>query len=222
MSGEATRGENTRRACGATGMFVLGVTGGVGSGKSTVARLLERRGARVLDADTIVHELYAGGELPRAIASRFGEGVIRSDGGVDRARLGALVFADPAARTELEALVHPAVRARIVGAIDAWRRAGFVGMAVVDAALLVESAFPYPLDALVVVTAPETTRLARLEARGMPSDDARRRMRAQASDAQKARHATHVLANEGTLEELDAGLDRILEALGRDTRTLLG
>ncbi len=204
------------------GMLVLGVTGGVGSGKSTVARLLAERGARVLDADAIVHELYEDADLAREIAARFGREVLRPDGGVDRRRLGAIVFADPARRAELESLVHTEVRARVVRAIDAWRREGFEGVAVVDAARLVESPFPYPLDALVVVSAPEEERVVRLSARGMPAEEARRRMRAQASEAQRAARADFVIVNDGTLDDLAARLDRVLAALGRDTRTLFG
>ncbi len=204
------------------GMLVLGVTGGVGSGKSTVAARLRERGARVLDADAIVHELYRQGPLARAIAERFGEDLMRPDKGVDRARLGAIVFADDAARRALEELVHPAVRSRIDGEIDRLRREGFRGLVVVDAALLVETSHPYPLDALLLVVADEATRLARLEARGLGREDALRRMRAQAPDEVKRARADVVVVNDGTIAELDARLDTALAALGRDTRTLLG
>jgi dephospho-CoA kinase len=196
-------------------MLVVGVTGGIGSGKSTVAGLLAARGARVLDADAIVRDLYGGGELPRRIEERFGPGVTDASGAVDRPALARVVFADPGARKDLEELVHPAVRRTVLDRLDGWRREGFDGLAVIDAALLVETDAPYPLDALVVVTAPELDRIARLEARGVPADEARRRMAAQAGDEEKEARADHVVANDGSLEDLRAAVDRLLRDLGR-------
>jgi dephospho-CoA kinase len=203
-------------------MMVLGVTGGVGSGKSTVASLLARRGARILDADAIVHDLYRPGPLAERLAARFGAGVLTPEGAVNRPRLGAVVFADPAARRALEEIVHPAVRARITSEIDRLRREGFPGIVVVDAALLVETAHPYPLDALLVVVADRAVRLARLETRGLARDEAERRMEAQADDDAKRARADVVVVNDGSIADLDAALDEALTALGRDTRTLLG
>jgi dephospho-CoA kinase len=197
-------------------MLVLGVTGGIGAGKSTVAGLLAARGARVLDADAIVRALYDGGDLPRRIAERFGGGVLAPDGSVDRAALGRAAFADEAARRDLEALVHPAVRERIARQLDAWRRDAFEGLAVVDAALLVEATPPLPVDALVVVSAPEEVRLTRLAARGISREEARRRMAAQASDEERAARADVVLVNDGSLEELARRVDAMLRELGRD------
>ena len=197
-------------------MFVLGVTGGIGSGKSTAASLLERRGARILDADRIVRELYEGGSLPEAIERELGPGVLTPEGAVDRAALGKVVFASEGARRELEALVHPAVRSTVNERLDGWRAEGFTGIAVIDAALLVESDYEYPLDALLVVTAPESVRLDRLEGRGMDREEARRRMRAQADDEEKRSRADVVVDNGGTLEDLDAALSAALRELGRD------
>jgi dephospho-CoA kinase len=204
------------------GMFILGVTGGVGSGKSTVAKILEKRGARVLDADAIVHELYRGGPLVEAIAQAFGPHTRAADGAVHRAKLGEIVFRDPARRLELEKLVHPAVRSHVLQEIEKLRRQGFAGIVVIDAALLVESSHPYPLDALLVVTAPQKDRMARLEAKGMSREEAARRMTAQATDEEKERRADFILRNDGTMEDLEARIDEMLRALGRDSRTLLG
>lgn len=200
----------------ATGMLVLGVTGGIGTGKSTVARLFADRGARVADADRIVRELYAPGELAQRIAERFGTEVLAPDGSVDRASLGRVVFDSPAARRDLEALVHPAVRAAILARLSAWRDEGFRGVAVVDAALLVEAEGAYPLDRLLVVTAPDELRLVRLEARGMDPEEARRRMAAQTSDEARLAAADLTLANNGTLAELDEAVSALLRDLGRD------
>ncbi len=197
-------------------MLVLGLTGGFGAGKTTVARLLARRGARVLDADGIVHELYAGGELPARIARSLGAEVLAADGSIERQRLAEVVFASDAARRELERIVHPAVRATIESALSRWREEGFRGIVVVEAALLVETEHPYPLDALVVVMATEATRLRRLAARGVSPEEARRRMAVQASDEQRLARADHVVRNEGTLADLEDEVERLLVDLGRD------
>ena len=203
-------------------MFVLGVTGGVGSGKSTVAKILQQRGARVLDADAVVHDLYRGGPLAQAIEKAFGAEVLTPDGAVHRKKLAEIVFQDPSRRRELEALVHPHVRARVESEIEKLRQAGFPGLVVVDAALLVETTHPYPLDALAVVSAPDSLRLMRLEERGMSRAEASRRMAAQASNEEKERRADFVLSNDGTIADLEARVDEMLRALGRDIRTLLG
>jgi dephospho-CoA kinase len=195
-------------------MIVVGVTGGIGAGKTTVARLLGERGARVLDADRVVRQLYATGDLPGEIAERFGREVLAPDGSVDRARLAEVVFSDAAARLDLERIVHPAVRAHILGRLEEWRREGYVGLAVIDAALLVEVEAPYPLDALVVVTAPDDLRLERLRRRGVPEAEARRRMAVQASDERKTARADHVVVNDGDLEDLAERVTGLVAALG--------
>lgn len=198
------------------GMLVLGVTGGIGSGKSSVSRFLAERGARVLDADRVVRELYGGGALVDRIRARFGDAVVAANGSVDRAGLASIVFQDPAARRDLEALVHPEVRNTIIGRLRDWRAAGFTGIAVVDAALLVEAAGAYPLDALVIVTAAAPLRLDRLEARGVPRAEAERRMAAQLDDSTKIAAGDHVIRNDGSLADLQGAVDRLLSDLGRD------
>jgi dephospho-CoA kinase len=204
------------------GLFLLGVTGGLGSGKSTAAELLRRRGARVFDADAIVHELYRQPEVKQSILERMSAQILDAEGRVDRKKLGEIVFRDPVRRRALEDLVHPLVRARIESGIAELRRKIFRGIVVVDAPLLVETRHPYPLDALLLVKASTETRLGRLEKKGMSREEARRRMRAQAEDAEKERKADFVVQNDGSIEELAAQIDLVLEALGRDTRNLLG
>jgi dephospho-CoA kinase len=203
-------------------VFVLGVTGGIGAGKTTVASLLRARGARVLDADAIVRALYAGGELPARIAGRFGQEVLRRDGSVDREALARRVFGDAAARADLEAIVHPSVRSEVLARLGEWRAESFDGIAVLDAALLVESRFRYPLDALLVVTAPRDVRLERLAGRGMSADEARARMAAQAEDEDKLARADHVISNGSDLAALAREVDRVLSELGRDGGTRSG
>jgi dephospho-CoA kinase len=160
--------------------------------------------------------------LVDAIAQAFGPQTRTSGGAVDRAKLGEIVFRDPARRLELEQLVHPAVRSHVLQEIEKLRHEGFAGIVVIDAALLVESSHPYPLDALVVVAASAESRLARLEARGMSREEAARRMAAQATDEEKERRADFILRNDGTIGDLEARIDEMLRALGRDSRTHLG
>lgn len=203
-------------------MFVVGVTGGIGSGKSTVAELLARHGARVVDADRVVRDLYAGGPLVDRIAERFGAGMRAPDGSVDRAVLGAHVFREAEAREELESLVLPAVRDAIRARLDEWADEGFGGIAVIDAALLVEAGDAYPLDRLVVVTAPVELRLERLEKRGTPPEEARRRMAAQSTDEVKTAAADVVLPNDGTRADLERRVAALWEDLARDGRESSG
>jgi dephospho-CoA kinase len=181
-----------------------------------VAKILAERGARVFDADRTVRELYAGGQLPRRIARRFGSAVMARDGSVDRPALAGVIFANAAARADLEAMVHPEVRRRAAAWLAELAEEGFAGIAVIDAALLVEAVPPYPLDALLVVTAPEELRLARLEARGVPREEARRRVAAQTSDEARLARADVVVVNDGSLEELAVRVRAALRELGWD------
>jgi dephospho-CoA kinase len=197
-------------------MFVLGVTGGIGSGKTTACEMFEKLGARVLDADAIVRSLYEGGDVPRRIAERFGPGVLSAEGAVDRGALAQVVFSDASARRDLEAIVHPSVRARVEESLERWRAEGYEGLAVIDAALLVEASPPYPLDALLVVTAPAELRAARLEGRGVSRAEAGRRMRAQASEERRIARADFVIENRGSIEDLESEVRRVYAELARD------
>ena len=187
---------------------IVGLSGGIGSGKSTVARELAALGATVIDADAIVHELQApGAPLLEDIARAFGPGLIREDGWLDRAALGELVFRDEAARKRLNEIVHPKVGAEVARRVAAARAAG-APLLVLDIPLLFEgrragtgSAAALRFDATVLVYASEETQIARQIARdGGTREEALRRIRAQMPLAEKRALADHVIENDGDLE----------------------
>jgi dephospho-CoA kinase len=188
------------------GMLRVGLSGGIGSGKSTVARALARRGAIVIDADAIAREVVEPGEPGlAAIVERFGPEVFDAEGRLDRPKLAALVFDDAAARADLNAIVHPRVAAETARRMAA---APSDAIVVIDVPLLVEAARS-GYDVVVIVEAPEPVRLERLTARGMTSDDARRRMAAQAGDADRRKVADVILDNAGSEEDLEHQIDAL-------------
>ncbi len=187
-------------------MLRIGLTGGIGSGKSTVAALLTERGAVLVDADRIARAVLEPGTPGlAAVAGEFGTGVLTADGALDRAALAAVVFADPRARARLDALVHPLVRAQ---AAEEMARAPEDAVVVQDVPLLVETGQAGSYDLVVVVETDLATRLRRLVERGLPEDDARARIAAQATDEQRRAVADVVLDNSGSREELAAAVDR--------------
>ena len=192
---------------------LIGLTGNIGSGKSSVARLFTARGVPVVDADGLLREVQAPGQPAHAeIAAAWPEAVA-PDGGIDRKRLGRIVFADPAARKRLEAITHPRIqelsRARAAALADAGHE-----LALYEATLLVESGRHKELDGLIVVTASPATRLARVVARdGLNEEEVRARMRAQMPEEEKVRLATHVIDNDGDLAATEAQVDRIIAEL---------
>jgi len=184
----------------------IGLTGGIGSGKSTVSALLAERGAVIVDADRIAREVVEPGTPGlAAVVSAFGDGVVGPDGGLDRAALAAVVFADAEARARLDGIVHPLVRARAAEVVAA---APPDAVLVHDIPLLVETGQAGRYELVLVVQADLDTRVARLVQRGMTEDDARARIAAQATDEQRAAVADVVLDNSGTREELAAQVDR--------------
>lgn len=193
----------------------LGVTGGIACGKSEVGRILASAGWAVRDADDIAHRVMEPGRpVYRRVVARFGRAVLDARGAIDRQKLGRLVFADPEARHALNAIVHPAVR-RIWRrwARDRQRRGDPVAVIVPLLFEVGEAAF---WDAVVCVTTPEQTALHRLRQRGLTAREARQRMAAQWPVEEKARHATHVLRNDGDLETLR---QRTLRLVRRMVRT---
>jgi dephospho-CoA kinase len=189
-------------------MLLVGLTGGIGSGKSTAARMLSELGAIVLSADDFARDAVASGTpgFDRVVAL-FGPQIVRADGELDRAAIAAIVFSDPDHRAELERVIHPEVRRRIAEGIAG--AAGTDGVVVVDSPLLIETGDHEGFPLVVVVSASTSTQIARLVARGMGEDDARARLAAQMPLEDKAEVADVLLDNEGTEAELRAQVERL-------------
>jgi dephospho-CoA kinase len=184
----------------------IGLTGGIGSGKSTVAGLLAARGAHVVDADRLAREVVEPGTPGLdAVAAAFGSGVLTPEGALDRPALAAVVFADPEARRRLDGIVHPLVRAR---AAELVATAPPDAVVVQDVPLLVETGQAASYDLVLVVQADPATRVRRLVGRGLSEDDARARIAAQATDDQRRAVADVVLDNSGTVGELEEQVER--------------
>ena len=190
-------------------MYVLAVTGGIGSGKTTVARLLGDLGATVIALDDLAKGLTsAGGPLVDAVIAAFGEGVRSAEGGVDHKVLAKLAFATPETARRLDGIVHPGVYAAVAGALDLLAEVPEPpAVVVLDIPLLAEAPefFDF-VDGVLVVSSDEDTRLARLVARGMSEEDVRSRMALQASDAERRAIADYVVENDGTPQRLEAEL----------------
>ena len=187
-------------------MLMIGLTGGIGSGKSTVAALLAAHGARVVDADRIAREVMEPGTPGlAAVAAEFGERVLTPAGALDRAALAALVFGDAAARARLDALVHPLVRARAAELVAA---APADAVVVQDVPLLVETGQTGSFDLVLVVETDVESRVARLVDRGLSAEDARARIASQATDEQRRAVADVVLRNDGDRAALATQVDR--------------
>ena len=189
-------------------MILVGLTGGIGSGKSTVSALLAERGAVVIDADAIVHDLQQPGQpVLEAMVDRFGPGIVAADGTLDRRSVADLVFNDPAALADLNAIVHPAVGAEIAARLAS--EAATDHVVVLDVPLLVESGRD-DLAGLVVVDAEPEVAVRRLvEQRHMSEPDVRARMQRQASREERRAKADQVIDNSGTLDDLAARVDDV-------------
>jgi dephospho-CoA kinase len=190
-------------------VLLVGLTGGIGAGKSTVARMLEDRGAVVFDADVLARDAVAPGTSGFAeVVRRFGDRVVGPDGTVDRRALASIVFVDDDARRDLEAIVHPEVRRRFADAVQTYRESDAI--VVFSVPLLVETGAQDLVDVVVVVSAPVETQIERLVGdRRMSEDQVRARIAAQAPLEDKAAVADVIVDNDGTLEDLRGQVDRL-------------
>ena len=199
-------------------MYLVGLTGGIGSGKSTVAERLVEHGVELIDADQIAREVVEPGKPAwRKIVDHFGEGILDEEGFIDRTALGAVVFADEKKRTLLNELTHPPIIEAIAIQLEVLQ--AFDGVVVIDVPLLVESGVDRGYEAVVVVAAKPETQLQRLvELRGMDPREAQARIAAQSPLEEKLAVATHVIWNEGTLDELQTTIDDVAADLTRRAR----
>ena len=201
-------------------MLIVGLTGGIGSGKSTVAGLLASHGAEVVDVDALGREIIApGGAAVAPVLERFGEALRGADGSIDRPALAQIVFNDPDELASLNEISHPAINDLLDERIEAIAEAGAADVVVLDMAVLAESTlgrdtrFPYEL--VVTVEAPPDVRLERLVGRGMTADDAKARLTSQATDEQRRDLSNFVIGNGGGPDELAEAVAQLWDALRR-------
>jgi dephospho-CoA kinase len=186
-------------------MLKMGLTGGIASGKSAVAAMLREMGFPVLEADVVAHKLLEPGQAANdEVLREFGAELADGQGKIDRAKLGAMVFADPAKLAKLNRIIHPRVKETILKQFEEWKRNGVRDAGFVEAALLVEAGIEKDLDGLVVAFCTPQQQLERLRSRGMSEIEAKRRMAAQMPVGEKLRHATETIDCSETLEETRA------------------
>ena len=195
-------------------MYLVGLTGGIGSGKSTAAQRFAAHGCAVLDIDGVAREIVEPGEPAlEELVARFGHDILLADGSLDRPKLADIVFHDDEARRDLDRITHPRVAARVAERIQALvqdHEGPGPQIVVIDHPLLVETDQAVRFQAVVVVEADAESRVRRLvEGRGMPEADARARMEVQSSDAERRAVATHVVDNNGDLAWLHAQVDQV-------------
>jgi dephospho-CoA kinase len=194
---------------------VVGLTGGIGTGKSTVARMFGARGVPVVDADALAREVVAPGTIGNAEVAAAWPKTIGADGAIDRKRLAAIVFADPTARARLEAITHPLIQQASAARLTDLAGEGHP-LVIYEAALLVESGRWRDFDGLIVVTASPETQVARAVARGGVSrEEAEARVRAQLPSEEKVRAATWVIDNDAPLEATERQVESLLAELRR-------
>jgi dephospho-CoA kinase len=195
-------------------MLKIGLTGGIGSGKSTVAHMLRELGFPVLDADSLAHKIIEPGQpAHHEILAEFGHDIVGNGHKINRAKLGAMVFADRSKLERLNAIVHPRVREIIFGQFHQLEEAGTHDAAFVEAALLVEAGYEKDLNGLVVVWSSPEQQLERLLARGFSETDARQRIAAQMPAAEKLRHATETIDCSGSLEDTQRQVQILTEKI---------
>lgn len=202
--------------------LLVGLTGGIGTGKSTVSRMLRDLGCLIIDADLLAREVVEPGEPAYdKIVAEFGKQILEADGLIDRKKLGALVFTDPAKRKRLEGFTHPEIRRRKAGILAELMTEGFEGIAIFDAALLVEAGGARNMDRLVVVSAVEAVQVRRLMLRDDISEaTARERLRSQMPLSLKVKQAHYVVDNSGSREETERRVREVHQALLADLKAL--
>ena len=195
--------------------LLVGLTGSIATGKSTVSRMFAHLGARVIDADLLAREVVMPGQPAHLrIVEEFGNQVVHEDGALDRKALGAIVFADPAKRKRLEEITHPAIGARQQRILSTLDEEAYEGIVIWDAALLFEGGGDARMDRVVVVSADPETELARLMARdGLPEPDARARIASQMPIALKAKRAHYVVDNSGDRADTERQVRTVNSAL---------
>ncbi len=199
-------------------MYLVGLTGGIGSGKSTVSAALAERGATLIDADAITRELQAPGQpVLAAMVERFGPGILQSDGTLDRAAVAGIVFTDPDALADLNAIVHPAVGAEIAARLQTAAEDPD-GIVILDVPLLVESGRDDMAVLVVVDTDPDVAVHRLVAFRGFTESDARSRIARQASREERLAKADYVIHNDGSIEELAPQIDALWDWIEQGRR----
>jgi len=195
--------------------LLVGLTGGIATGKSTVSSMFRELGCVIIDADVLAREVVEPGEPAyQDIVAEFGADVLQGDGALYRQRLGAIVFAEPARRKRLEAITHPRIRERFARRLEELTERAFVGIVIFDAAVMIESGNYRNMDRLVVVATDEGTQRERLRGRdGIGEAEAARKMASQMPVAEKAKLADHVIDNAGDRAATEAQVRRVHAAL---------
>ena len=198
--------------------LLVGLTGSIATGKSTVSAMFRALGAVILDADVLAREVVAPGEPALArIVEEFGREVLLPDGSLDRKKVGAVVFGDAARRKRLEEITHPAIRDRFLKHLADLEARGFAGIVIWDAAVMIETGGHKAMEKLVVVATDEATQAARLRARdGIGADEAARKIASQMPVAEKAKLADYVIDNAGDRAATEARVREVHAALLRD------
>lgn len=194
-------------------MKIIGITGGIGSGKSTVAAFLAELGAVVIDADRIGHEaLSPGSGAWQQVVATFGRQILSPDGEIDRSKLGGIVFASPDALSKLNSIMHPPIGKMVAARLKQYRQQG-VDVVVVDAPLLIEAGWASLVDRVWVTVAPEATILRRLAKMGLSPAESRARIRSQLSGKERVKHASTVINTDPPLDELKARVTELRREL---------
>jgi dephospho-CoA kinase len=190
-------------------MKIIGITGGIGSGKSTVAGFLAGLGVAVIDADMVGHEvLEKDSEARRQVIEAFGKQIVAPDGRIDRKKLGSIVFSSPEALSRLNHIMHPRIDELVEASLERYRWQG-VAVVVIEAPLLIEAGWGTKVDQVWVTTAPEAVIFKRLEQSGMSHAEVRARIRSQLSDGERRKHADVVIGTDCSLDELKERVVRI-------------